>query len=65
MPRWLLPWLVPVTVVVIIVLVASLGLFGAVVVVAVLGPLLVTMRLRYLKANPPDPELETKPFWKF
>jgi hypothetical protein len=64
-PRGLIPWAVPTAIVVIVVVTATLGMIGATVLLVLLVSGLVTMRVRYLKDHPPEPELETKPFWKF
>ncbi|HWD64156.1 MAG TPA: hypothetical protein VG405_03205 [Solirubrobacteraceae bacterium] len=72
MPKWLGPWLFP-----IILVVAVLGgvaesgagpvMFAVIWVLLVGGlvGLLVWLRLRQLKENPPNPELRHKPFWRF
>lgn len=71
MPRWLTPWLLPVTLLVAVglaVLAGSIGAAGSTViwvlfvVVLIGGP--INLRLQYLKKNPPDPELTHKPFWR-
>jgi hypothetical protein len=71
-PKWLVPWLFPVFLLVAVL--AGLagnaaGIRGGTVLLSALvilvGGLLVWLRLRYLKENPPDPELQHKPFWRF
>jgi hypothetical protein len=68
MPGWLLPWVVPLVLGVVVVLfaisttVATIGLV-VILVVCVVG--LARMRVQYLKDHSPDPELARKPFWKF
>jgi len=68
MGRSLLPWLLPLVLVVVVVPFAISATGGAIalpaIFVIVLGGL-AAMRVRYLKNQPPDPELVSKPFWKF
>ncbi len=61
-PKWLLPWVFPLVVVVGLIMVAvSVWLGMVVLLVLVVG--VVRLRLRYLKQNPPDPELRHRNFW--
>jgi hypothetical protein len=68
MPGWLLPWVVPLVLAVVVVLfaisstVATIGL-AVILVVCVVG--LARMRVQYLKDHSLDPELVSKPLWKF
>jgi hypothetical protein len=65
MSGWLLPWVVPFVLVLAVVAFALGGDIAllAVSVIVLVG--LAAMRMRYLKDHPPDPELVSKPFWKF
>ena len=68
MPRWLLSWVVPLTVAVAVVLTAISATVAAIALVVILVICLVglaAMRAQYLTSHPPDPELVRKPFWKF
>jgi hypothetical protein len=60
MPKWLLPWVVPLALVVIVMLVA-ISIVAAAVALAVVC----LVRGWYLKDHPPQAELVKKPFWKF
>jgi hypothetical protein len=55
-PKWLPPFLLPLLVVATVVLFATLGLTGVVIVAAGL----VVLRVLHLKRHPPDPELVSK-----
>ncbi|HUE27969.1 MAG TPA: hypothetical protein VMP89_14435 [Solirubrobacteraceae bacterium] len=68
MPRWLLPWLVPLVVVVGLVLFAistTVAAIAGVLILVICLVGLVRLRVQYLKNHPQDPELVSKPFWKF
>jgi hypothetical protein len=68
MPRWLLPWIVPLVVAVMVVLFAISSVVATIALVLIfLGCLvcLAAIRVQYLKNHPPDTELVRKPFWKF
>ena len=68
MPRWLLPWVIPLAVAVAVGLAAISITFTAIalgMVVAIAVAVFAGMRLQYLKRHPPEPELVHKPFWKF
>ncbi|HWF51755.1 MAG TPA: hypothetical protein VG294_14040 [Solirubrobacteraceae bacterium] len=60
MPEWLLPWVVPMGLVVAVILVAISPVVAGIALV-----LLVVVRARHLKNHPPELELVHKPFWKF
>jgi hypothetical protein len=64
-PKWLPQFLFPLRLVLLVVLGVTLGAIAvaAILVIIVVG--LVVARLQYLKRYPPDPELVSKPFWKF
>jgi hypothetical protein len=64
MPRWLVPWVVPLTIVFVVLAVALGGVGAIVLYVCVAGPAAYA-RLRYLKRDPSNPELVRKPFWRF
>lgn len=71
MPKWLVPWVIPMTVVVVAVFAALIGTLGVdgstvgtVLFVVVVAAGLIKLRLRDLKLHPPDPELTHKPFWR-
>ncbi|HET9720727.1 MAG TPA: hypothetical protein VFP55_11665 [Solirubrobacteraceae bacterium] len=72
MRAWLAPWIIPIALIIGVlggVAASSTGVQGGAIIyflliVAFVG-VLVRVRLRHLKANPPDPELQHKPFWRF
>jgi hypothetical protein len=70
-PNWLGPWLVPIILVVAVLIGVAQSSAGpvmsAVIWVLLAGGvagLLVWLRLRQLRENPPNPELRHKPFWR-
>jgi hypothetical protein len=63
MPAWLLPWLVPVVLVVMLVSYVSLGGIAVAVIFVGIVAAVTARRARYVKNHPPD-ELVNKPFWK-
>jgi hypothetical protein len=68
MPRWLLPWVVPLALaaaVVLAVISTTVAVIALVVILLICLGGLAAMRVQYLKNQPPDPELVHKPFWKF
>mgnify|MGYP001351685620 CR=1 FL=1 len=68
MPGWLLPWVVPLAVAVVVVLFAistTVATIAVVVIVVICLAGLAKLRVQYLKNHPPDPGLVRKPFWKF
>jgi hypothetical protein len=68
MPRWLLPWIVPLAVAAVVVLdaISSIAATIALALLAVASFVgLAAMRVQHLKDHPPDPELARKPFWRF
>ncbi len=71
MPKWLVPWIIPMTVAVVAIAAALIGTLGVagstvwtVILVVVVAAGLIKLRLRDLKLHPPDPELVHKPFWR-
>jgi hypothetical protein len=65
MPEWLLPWVVPLAMAAAVILVAMSTMVGVIALVVLTYAVLISLRLRYLKRHPPEPELARKPFWKF
>jgi ABC-type sugar transport system permease subunit len=68
MPRWVLPWLVPLVVAVVAVRFAistTVAAIAGVLILVICLVGLVRLRVQYLKNHPLDPELVRKPFWKF
>jgi hypothetical protein len=68
MPRWLLPWVVPLALaaaVVLAVISTTVAVIALVVILLICLVGLAAMRVQHLKNHPPDPELVHKPFWKF
>jgi hypothetical protein len=65
MSRSLLPWVVPLVLVLAVVAFAIGGEIALLAVSVIVLAGLAAVRLRYLKDHPPDPELVSKPFWKF
>jgi hypothetical protein len=65
MPRWLPQFLTPLFLVLFVVLAVTLGSVGAALCLLILLVGLVVWRVRDLRGHPSDPELVTKPFWKF
>jgi hypothetical protein len=63
-PKWLLPWLFPIIVIVGLVAVSISVLLGVLVLVALFWGL-AYVRAQYLKEHPPNPELRRRNFWDF
>ncbi len=67
-PGWLLPWVVPLLLAVVVVLFAISTTAATSFLVVILVSFLVglaRLRVLHLKNRPPDAELVHKPFWKF
>lgn len=71
-PKWLVPWLLPVAMLAAVGIALGLrssGLSGSTVIslilILVVAGGLIHLRLQHLKKNPPDPELTHRPFWRF
>jgi Flp pilus assembly protein TadB len=64
-PKWLPQFLFPLLLVLVVVLGVTFGAPGIAVILLILVAALLVWRLRDLKSHPPDPELVSKPFWKF
>ena len=64
MPRWLLPWVVPLLLAVALVLAITVGTIALVVIFVIFFVGIAALRVQHLKKHPPDPELVNKPFWK-
>lgn len=65
MSRSVAQFVFPLSLVLFVVLAATLGVFGAALAFLALLVGLVAWRLRDVKSHPPDPELVTRPFWRF
>lgn len=61
-PRWLLPWLIPVALVLGLVAVSVSTVLGWLFLALVVG-VLVSMRVQDLRDHPPNPELRRRNFW--
>lgn len=65
MPEGMVPWLFPLALVVTVML-SAISIIGAgVALVVICFVALPAVRARYLQDHPPEPELVSKPFWKF
>jgi hypothetical protein len=64
MPRWLVPWLPPLALIIALVVVAVSPAGVALGIAGISAVALIVARARYVKHHPP-PELAKKPFWKF
>lgn len=65
MQRWLPQFLMPSFLVLFVVMAVTLGYVGAALCLLILLVGLVVWRVRDLRSTSADPELVTKPFWKF
>lgn len=68
MPKWLPQFMIPLWLLLFVALLGVGKAFGVLVlavIALIICAALVVGRLRYLKSHPPDPELVSKPFWKF
>lgn len=72
MPKWLVPWVIPLTVALLAIVGGLIGTLGdgasraaAVIFVVAVAAGLIYLRLRDLRLHPRDPELVHKPFWRF
>jgi hypothetical protein len=64
-PKWLLPWLFPIIVIVGLVAVSISVLLGMLVLFALFWGLVLYVRAQNLKEHPPNPELRRRNFWDF
>lgn len=64
-PRWLLPWLLPLAIVAGLIGITVSVWLGVLIVLVLLIGVLPYLRLQHLKQHPPDPELRRRNFWDF
>jgi hypothetical protein len=62
-PKWLLPWLFPIIVIVGLVAVSISVLLGLLVLFALFWGFVLYRRAQSLKEHPPNPELRRRNFW--